>query len=103
MATVLDESTPTEPAAQTSASRGSADPVATAQAKYAKDINAYVSEYIRFADLKAGATLTLTVVVGGALGSAVPKIVGAANAATATKAVFAVLFLIAAIATVITI
>lgn len=89
--------------ATASGTASGAAPAVTAQAKYAKEINSYVSEYIRFADLKAGATLTLTIAMSGALGSAIPKIVGAANTSSATKTVFVVLFVLAAIAAVLTI
>jgi len=81
----------------------SSDRMSTAQAKYAKEVNAYTNDYIRFADVKAGAVLTLTVAVAGALGNAIHSIVAAANNHSAVKGVLAVSCVLAAFATAVSI
>ncbi|MEJ7598496.1 MAG: Pycsar system effector family protein [Kofleriaceae bacterium] len=74
------------------------DSVVAAQTKYAKEVNSYINEYIRFADVKAGAGLTITIAVAGALGKAVPALLAATNN-TSGKAFMTGLLLIAGAAT----
>jgi hypothetical protein len=61
------------------ANGGSSDSVVAARAKYAKDVNAYVNDYIRFGDVKAGAVLTVVVAVVAAMGKALPAVLVAAK------------------------
>src|SRR6266404_632682 len=71
---------------------------AVSQVKYAKDVNLYVNEYIRFADLKAGAVLTLTIGVAAALAKALPAIFAAAGSSGKAQTILAIPTLIATVA-----
>jgi len=60
----------------------------TARARYAKDVNSYVSDYIRFADVKVGVVLTLSLAMVGVIVKAAPTISVAAAHTLVGQATF---------------